>query len=461
MSGRSYVGSVALLVLALGVGFVGSAGADPDARDSIRRRPDPLRVVMRRLLIEAGARPLRNRDFPEHEKAKVALGEALFFDKEISGNRDVSCATCHHPLAGTGDGLSLPVGVGGAGISVTREMGRERVRVPRNAPDIWNRAAFPSMFWDSRVAADPDDPTRFDSPAGPALPPGLESALAVQAMFPVTSPDEMRGQPGENEIADAGSDAEVWRLLMKRLLAIGGYQRLFARAYPGVAPGSLGFQHAANAIAAFEGTAWKATGAPFNRYLLGETEALSPAATRGAFLFYGRAGCSGCHSGALLSDFEHHAIAMPQIGPGKGDGPDGDEDFGRARESGSSLDMYRFRTPSLWNTALTGPWGHSGAYGTLEAVVRHHLDPVASLERYDGTQVELPPGPPDLDPLSVMKSPMKRASIAAANQLEPVRLSRNDRNDLLAFLRALTDPDSIDVRADVPDSVPSGLPIAD
>ncbi len=94
-------------------------------------------------------------------------------------------------------------------------------------------------------------------------------------------------------------------------------------------------------------------------------------------------------------------------------------------------------------------------------MVGHHLDPLASLERYDGSQVQLPPDPDEWDPLSVMKSPMKRASIAAANELEPVRLSRNDRKDLLAFLRALTDPDSIDVRADVPDSVPSGLPIAD
>ncbi len=448
------------LLLPLCVALTGLVGEDDDDGESRRRSRERDGGLLGRL-ITAGARPLRDREFADHDPAKVALGRALFYDKELSGNRDVSCATCHHPLTHTGDGLSLPAGVGGAGLSVTRVMGVGRMRVPRNAPEIWNREAFPTMFWDSRVAEDFREPHGFRSPAGDELPPGLDSVLAVQAMFPVTSAAEMRGNPGENEIGSASSLEEVWERLMNRLLALQGYRVLFAAAYPEIPLRRLGFQHAANAIAAYEASAWKATEAPFNRYLKGDMEALSGGERRGAALFFGRAGCNRCHSGPLLSDLRHHAIAMPQIGPGTGDGPDGDEDFGRERETGRLADRYAFRTPSLWNTAVNGPWGHDGAYATLEAVVLHHLDPVASLESYDATQARLPASPNAEDPYSVMRDRKKRRAIAAANDLRRVRLSRHEFRDLMAFLNALTDPHSLDARAEVPRSVPSGLPIAD
>ena len=89
--------------------------------------------------------------------AKVELGKFLFFDKEFGGNRNISCATCHHPMAATGDGLSLPVGEGGAGLGMTRDTGtgedQIHERVPRNAPHIFNLGAreFTRMFHDGRV----------------------------------------------------------------------------------------------------------------------------------------------------------------------------------------------------------------------------------------------------------------------------------------------------------------------
>ncbi len=133
---------------------------------------------------------------PTPEEAKVALGEALFFDKEISGNRDISCATCHHPLLHGGDGLSLPFGTGAKGLGTARKIGVNRGLVPRNAPEIFNRGApqWSTMFWDGRVVEEFD---YFGSPAGDVLPDGLDSALAVQAMFPPTSRDEMRGKSGD------------------------------------------------------------------------------------------------------------------------------------------------------------------------------------------------------------------------------------------------------------------------
>jgi cytochrome c peroxidase len=428
-----------------------------------------LDLQLRSTLAREDVRPLRNRDFQQASDAKVLLGQMLFFDKEISGNRDISCATCHHPLAGTGDGLSLPAGVGGRGLSTSRGMGPDRERVPRNAPDVFNRGhlSFQRMFWDSRVEVDPSEPSGFRNPAGAELPPEVETLLGAQAMFPVTSAAEMRGNPGENEIANTTSNTEVWERLMVRLLAVTNpdgpdYRELFAAAFPDVAEADLSFAHAANAIGAFEAVAWRFDDSPFDRYLRGDNDAMSADAKRGALLFYGRAGCGDCHTGALQTDNEHHAVAMPQLGPGKGHGVDGDEDFGRAAVTGDPADMFAFRTPSLRNTELLGPWGHAGAYGTLEAMVRHQLRPRRSLRRYDRDQA-LPPLNPDPEPdvFAVLDDPAKVGAIAAANELAPTRLTRAEIDRLLDFLGALTDPAALDFRADVPLRVPSGLPLAD
>ena len=127
------------------------------------------------------------------DAARVELGRMLFFDKILSGNLNISCATCHHSLSGPGDGLSLPVGEGGTGLGVTRDTGTGAdavlERVPRNAPPVFNLGAaqFHRMFHDGRVETDPSQASGFASPAGPDLPHGLDNVLAVQAMFPVTS----------------------------------------------------------------------------------------------------------------------------------------------------------------------------------------------------------------------------------------------------------------------------------
>jgi cytochrome c peroxidase len=407
------------------------------------------------------------RDGGAPDAAKVELGRVLFFDKELSGNRNTSCATCHHPFAATSDGLSLPVGEGAMGLSVTRDTGEGQdevvERVPRNSPALFNLGAieFSTMFHDGRVAGSPGG---FLSPAGPDLPNGLDSALAVQAMFPVTSATEMAGQLRENKIAKAAAANDlpkIWALLADRLRAIPEYVALFNAAY-GIDAEDITYVHAANAIAAFEEAAWRDDNSPFDQYLRGDEDAMSEAAIRGMDLFYGDAGCSGCHGGPFQTDQNFHAIAMPQIGPGKGDGPSGHEDFGRERVAGIPQDRFRFRTPSLRNVALTAPYGHAGAYASLEAAVRHHLDPVAALNEYDGSEAVLPSrGDLDAIDFAVMDDPALVADIAAANELAPWPATDNEVADILAFLHALTDPDALDLRDDVPPSVPSGLPVFD
>ena len=408
------------------------------------------------------------------DPAKVALGGQLFFDKILSGNLNIACATCHHSLTDTGDGLSLPVGEGGRGLGVTRDtgVGADAIheRVPRNAPPVFNLGAreFTTLFHDGRVQVDPTQPSGFRSPAGDALPPGLDNVLAVQAMFPVTSGTEMAGQPGENPIADAaasGDLAGVWAQLAERLQNVDGYVEQFVAVFDDVgAAEDISYVHVANAIAAFEAVRWRADDSPFDRFLRGEQGALSPQARRGMRVFYSprKGNCARCHSGTFQTNHGFAAIAMPQIGPGKGDGFRGRDDFGRERVTLNAADRYRFRIPTLRNVALTAPYGHAGAFNTLEAMVRHHLNTIRSLQSYDPGQAVLP-SREDLDALDliIMNDDVAVAGIAAANELPPVELTERELRNLVEFLHALTDPSSIDLRSDVPQSLPSGNTLAE
>ena len=391
----------------------------------------------------------------------VELGQALFYDPILSGNRNISCATCHHPRFASGDGLSVSIGQGGLGVGTDRAM-VDAMLIPRNATEVFNRGAaeWHVMFWDGRVTGSPED--GFVTPAGDQLPGGLDSVLAAQAMFPVASAGEMRGNPEDEEIFGARNELgefgdedypQIWAALTERLVAIPGYVELFAAAYPEVAVDELGFQHAANALAAYQATAFDLTDSPWNRYLGGDTDALDDAASRGAALFLGEAGCATCHVPPLLTDQAFHSLAVPQIGPGKDE--EAPEDLGRGRETEEASDRYAFRTPSLLNVEVSGPWMHDGAFSSLEAVIRHHMDPVASYESYSVGQA-VGPSLQFVD-RARYREPLL-ASVSPALDVVP-SLSDEQIEHLVAFLAALTDPAAHNMDGLVPDDVPSGLPI--
>jgi cytochrome c peroxidase len=410
----------------------------------------------------ADVKPLTNPKTPSPELVK--LGEALFWDPELSGNRDTSCATCHHPDLGTGDNLSVSIGTKGLGLGELRDMGSARELIPRNASPLYNLGyeEWDVLFWDGRVSEHPQ--TGFLTPASDRLPLGLDSLLAAQAMFPVTSRDEMRGDRGDTDIFGQPNElaaivdyksVPVWKALMERLLAIPGYVELFNAAYPEVTPEELGFQHAANALAAYQIAVFTFEDSPYDRYIQGDTTALSDEAKQGAILFYGKAGCATCHSTGLLTDQKFHNIAVPQIGDGKG--REQPFDLGRARETGNECDRYAFRTPPLRNVAISGPWMHDGAFTTLEATVRHHLNPGVSLQNYDVKQLTELMAETCQDQPETLAAIMKWYS--PKNASEGVELSRQEMQALLAFLDSLTSPSALDLSHTIPASVPSGLPV--
>lgn len=390
---------------------------------------------------------------PEVRRPLVELGEALAYDRILSGNRDVSCMTCHHPLFATGDARALPAGVGADGLGPRRS---DEAVVPRNAPPLFNLHAMPNMFWDGRVEMQNGE---LITPAGAQLTDDMIAVfefgvVSAQAMFPVTSREEMRGQEGDNELANLGNNnlTAMWNGLMRRLGAIDEYVDLFEAAYPGTAFEDMSFAHAANAIAGFEIATFESRGSLFERFLRGEDVAIPEAAIEGAREFRD-SNCTDCHDGAGLSDFEHHNTALAQIGPGKGVGVAGREDRGRQTITRDGRDAYAFRTPPLTNVTLTGPWGHAGQINELRDFVDHYDEPLDALRAYNVRQSVDNPGLFD-DHFTASDN-----AIAATVDNDAEARGRLDVGEILAFLESLEDPGVLSLVEDVPLRVPSGLPV--
>ena len=408
------------------------------------------------------------------------LGQDLFFDPILSGDQNISCATCHHPALSMGDGRVLPIGTGGDGLGAVRDFvdqiklgeeasgprlarsrldpisGRPAVAnpflgafVPRNSPTILNSALLPVQFWDGRVEGGYGE-TAVATLEANVNRLQLTDPLTVQALFPFTNVHEMAG-------ATFGHlpPGHIRHQVAQRLKNIPAYADQFAAVFGAeeITPTQI-----AIALAEFE-RRFIFTDAPWDAYLQGNTAALTEQQKRGALLFFGKrnsqVNCATCHSGDLFTDLDFHNILAPQLGPGKGHGSTGREDFGRAGVTFDLRDQYKFRTPSLRNVALTAPFLHSGAYASLEDVIWHHANIWESAANFD-------PGyhlPPAFYSSVRPYEPAKQARTAAPDLWDGLPLSEQDVADLVAFLHSLTDPAAADLSHFTPVDVPSGLPL--
>jgi len=414
--------------------------------------------------------PLTADDFLPFDRQQAKIGQLLFYDKILSGNRNIACSTCHHPEFGTSDGLSLGIGEGGVGLGPTRTAGkgddRIKKRIPRNAPGLWNLGAkdLRVFFHDGRLSIAETFENGFNSPAEEWLPEGFNSILATQAIFPLVAQFEMAGNPKENEIAGAIHDRidAAWPILAKRVRVIPVYGEMFVEAFDHInSPDQVTITEIANALAAFMALEWTSYDSPFDAYLSGEKEALTEAQKRGFSLFYGKANCAACHSGKLMSDQKFHALGLPPFGPGRTRRFDPMvRDVGRMGESDRLEDAYRFRTPMLRNVALTAPYGHNGAYPTLEGILRHHLDPKGAFASWTPELAALPSAPwLEAIDFVVWKDRLEMERQKRILDIDPVALSDPEIADLIAFLNALTGSTVDTPTFGVPDRVPSGLPI--
>ena len=393
-------------------------------------------------------------DAPRVRPALVQLGQALAFDKELSGNRDISCMTCHLPKFATGDDRSLSIGQGASGLGPDR-VHPTNAFIARNAPSLFNLLAMKSLFWDGRVSVDQGG--NYHTPAGAQLTPAMTAvfefgALSAQPMFPVTSRAEMRGDNG-NELATIPDNdlTGIWAGLMARLGKIPEYRRMFEAAYPGTKFDQMNFAYASNAIAGFMVGQLTFTNTPWDRFLRGGDDALSEAQLEGAKTFLSIR-CSICHNGPAFTDNEFHNVALAQFGPGEGDGANGHDDFGRMRVTGNTADQYRFRTTPLRNVELTGPYGHDGAFASLHAFIDHYSESANKLHDFDPASLES----------SLQSTVQPTADAILANRdtiLSGVVLPPATIDQLTVFMSALTDPAARNLTRLNPGRVPSGLPI--
>ena len=413
--------------------------------------------------------PLNDSDYRSVDENEAKLGQLLFYDPILSGNKEVACATCHHPSLGTGDGLSLSLGDGGKGLGNKRIVDYENLpeqRVPRNAQPLFNLGAkqFKTLFHDGRVQVDLSRPSGLRTPLEEEMVEGFSSIISAQTMFPVLSADEMAGHYSENEISEAvrrgtlTGEGGAWDLISKRVGSVPAYSDFFIDIYDHIEVAKdIKFTDISNAVAAFMEFEWRSDTSPFDDFLQGKLN-LDTSQENGMELFYGKANCSSCHAGALFTDHQFHATGQPQVGPGKAARfQSHSRDLGRFRVTGNIKDKYAFRTPSLRNVELTGPWGHAGAYNELEAFLGAHIDPYLALSNYDKSNVTLTKY--DTNDWKIMDDASEVKAIADAISIKPVIISKGEVTDLLAFLGTLTDTKAQKGRLGIPETVPSGLKI--
>ena len=362
--------------------------------------------------------------------------------------------TCHLPRMATVDGRSVAIGQGGTGLGLNR-VHPQGLFVHRNAPALFNLSPMTFLTWDGRVFRNTKGIIRTPgvqiSPAqGAVLEFGPVSALP---MFPVLSRVEMRGTSG-NELAAVPDSLpkRTWAFLMQRLGAIPQYRTMFEAAYPGQTFDDMDFAHAGNAIGGWITDVFTFTNSPWDQFLAGNDDALTEQQLRGAQAFLGVAKCSQCHTGPMLTDQKFHNVAVPQVGPGFGDGPTGHDDSGRMRETHNLKNRYQFRTPPLRNVELTAPYGHDGAIVTLRGWVDHYTASDVKLRNYDVTQLE-----PALR--GTLQPTTSDILLTRDSRLKKLPLTTEQVDDITEFLKSLTDPAARDLRSTVPSSVPSGLPV--
>jgi cytochrome c peroxidase len=403
-------------------------------------------------------------DFVDADPAQARIGQLLFYDKILSGNRNISCGTCHHHDQAGGDGLSLGIGEGGIGVGPDRTAEDIRKRIPRNAPSLWNigHNSIDLLFWDGRLEVSDQFDNGFDSPAEEWLPAGLNNIVAAQSLFPLTAQFEMAGNPGENDIAGATHDRidAAWSIIETRIRAEPEYVRLFLQAFDSVNDISdITIVEIGNAMGAFITTEWRSFDSPYDAWLTGT--ALPDNAERGRDLFFGTAGCASCHSGPLFTDQDFHALGLPAFGPGRTRSFDKmPRDVGRMGETDLLSDAYRFRTPSLRNVALTAPYGHNGAYPNLGDMIRHHLDPVGARAAWTTDMAALPVAPwmEGVD-FAIQQDRREMARQQAFLDIIPVTMNATQVSDIEAFLHALTGNTAEERPLGRPATVPSGLPV--
>ena len=244
-----------------------------------------------------------------YSQAKAELGLLLYFDRRLSADETVSCASCHDPRQGFTDHAPVSTGI-------------KAQKGGRSAPTVINRVFSMAQFWDGRAGS-----------------------LEDQAKGPIANPIEM----GMTHDAAAA-----------RLAQVAGYRPLFAKAFGSE---TIDIDRIAKAIACFERTVVSGN-APYDRYRRGDKKAMTAQQVRGMDIFVNRAKCDQCHEGAnfTLNAYHNLGVGMERADP----------DLGRFAVTKDPRDWGAFKTPTLREIEHTAPYMHDGSLNTLDEVVEFY-----------------------------------------------------------------------------------------
>ena len=329
---------------------------------------------------------------------KIELGRLLFFDPILSGNKDVACATCHHPDNGYAEFLDISIGANARGFGSKRKFNtpNDIPFVKRNAQTIINSAfngintynrynpETAPMFWDDRV-----------------------QSLETQALEPIKAFEEMRGH--------GFTETEILDEVVGRLSKIEEYRTLFLQVF---GDEQITKENLGKAIAAFERSI-VTNNSRFDQYMRGDNDAILISEKEGFDLFK-KVGCVNCHNGPMFSDFKIHVLGAPGnnklLEPDKG-----------------VKDSFGFRTPTLRNLRFTAPYMHNGSLKTLKRVLEFYED---------------------------ISNGKTRHPLVSKDQFDPLvrelELSVKEMSLIISFLNTLNDED---FDKTIPEKVPSGLPV--
>lgn len=323
--------------------------------------------------------------------SKIALGKALFHEKRFSADGTISCASCHTDGKAFTDHLPIAEGI-------------KKLKGTRNSPTVINAAYFHELFWDGR-----------------------EPSLEMQAKDPMVNPVEM-GLPNHDKVLQVVRDDPKYSAQ---------FQQVF-----GVSGPAITLDHVLKAIASFERSVVSGD-SPFDRYLYGgDPKALSPSAIRGMAVFQNQGRCVDCHTmnvpDAIFTDNRFHnlGIGSNELGTAKlqqlamaflarKDHQSSVDvsvltnknmsELGRFAVTGQLNDLGAFKTPTLRNVAVTGPYMHNGSLKTLMDVVNFYNNG-GLIRKTD------------------------RPNAFQSGGIKPLNLTDQEKKDLVSFLESLTSP---------------------
>ncbi len=362
-------------------------------------------------------------------KEKIELGKMLFFEPIFANEArqqelryTFTCSSCHVPESGFRPGRMQGIADGGYGFG---NKGEGRLKYPlyqSNAIDAQgarplvtlNVAYVEVSMWNGSFGTE-----------GPNS--GTEALWGVYD--PATATNHKRLGTLENQNIEG---LKTHRMMYNRaLITEAGYKEMFDRAFPDL-PEEERYSRTGASLAISAYLRQNLTNqAPFQHWLKGDEQAMTDQEKKGAILFFGKANCVSCHYEKNLGSMRFEALGVDDLYEhgGLNTGPNDRRNLGRGGFTGRAEDMFKFRTPQLYNLGDSGPYFHGGSIETLEGVVRYF-----NTGKKQNSRV------PDSQLASIMK---------------PLSLTEEEIKDLTAFLtNGLRDPN---LQRYVPEKVLSGM----